>query len=175
MKIQLVLTNKEVSLLAKVMKKYDFMDRINPKKLTNKYHEGNSAGHFTYSGISDKGATIDFESHEKLMVAACNVYLKYADTVNGILAGVKSVVMSCKALFHNFESDYKKELDTAFEEIRVEAKMQEEAKKAEERVHKEIREQAEKEIREKAEADFKRTFDRIKHIEKTEDDDDELY
>ena len=140
------------------MKKYDFMDRINPEKLTNKYHEGNSAGHFTYSGISDKGANIEFESHEKLMVAACNVYLKYADTVNGILAGVKSVVMSCKALFHNFESDYKSELNRAFEEIKVESDIKKEAKKAEEEI--------------------KRKFDRINNVCKNEakdDDDDELY
>nr|DAQ56777.1 MAG TPA: hypothetical protein [Caudoviricetes sp.] len=169
MKINIQFTNKEVSLLAKVMKKYDFMDRINHEKLSLKYREGNSAGHFSYSGISDKGANIEFESHEKLMVAACNVYLKYADTVNGILAGVKSVVMSCKALFRNFESDYKVELNKAFDEIEVEAKMKKEAEKAE----KKIRE----EIREKAEADLiKRKFDRIKSIEKeTEDDDDALY
>lgn len=166
MKINIQFTNKEVSLLAKVMKKYDFMDRINHEKLSLKYREGNSAGHFSYSGISDKGANIEFESHEKLMVAACNVYLKYADTVNGILAGVKSVVMSCKALFRNFESDYKVELNKAFDEIEVEAKMKKEAEKK-------IRE----EIREKAEADLiKRKFDRIKSIEKeTEDDDDALY
>lgn len=166
MKINIQFTNKEVSLLAKVMKKYDFMDRINPEKLTNKYHEGNSAGHFTYSGISDKGANIEFESHEKLMTAACAVYLKYADTVNGIICGIKSVVMSCKSLFKNFESDYKKELNQAFEEIRIESEMKKEAKKAEEKIR--------KEIREKAEADFKRTFGRIRKIEK-EDDDDELY
>lgn len=166
MKINIQFTNKEVSLLAKVMKKYDFMDRINPEKLTNKYHEGNSAGHFTYSGISDKGANIEFESHEKLMTAACNVYLKYADTVNGILAGIKSVVMSCKALFKNFESDYKAELNKAFDEIKVEAKMKAEAEKAE----KKIRE----EIREKAEAEYvKNKFSKIRKIEN--EDDDELY
>lgn len=148
------------------MKKYDFMDRINHEKLSLKYREGNSAGHFSYSGISDKGANIEFESHEKLMVAACNVYLKYADTVNGILAGVKSVVMSCKALFHNFEADYKAELHKAFEEIRIESDMKKEAKKAEARVREEIREKAEKEY-------AKRKFG-IRHIEK-EEDDDELY
>lgn len=166
MKINIQFTNKEVSLLAKVMKKYDFMDRINHEKLSLKYREGNSAGHFSYSGISDKGANIEFESHEKLMVAACNVYLKYADTVNGILAGVKSVVMSCKALFHNFEADYKAELNKAFEEIRIESDMKKEAKKAEARVREEIREKAEKEY-------AKRKFG-IRHIEK-EEDDDELY
>lgn len=166
MKINIQFTNKEVSLLAKVMKKYDFMDRINHEKLSLKYREGNSAGHFSYSGISDKGANIEFESHEKLMVAACNVYLKYADTVNGILAGVKSVVMSCKALFHNFEADYKAELNKAFEEIRIESDMKKEAKKAEARVREEIREKAEKEY-------AKRKFG-IRHIEK-EEDDDKLY
>lgn len=162
MKINVTFTEKEVSLLAKVMKKYDFMDRINPEKLTNKYHEGNSAGHFTYSGISNKGANIEFESHEKLMVAACNVYLKYADTVNGILAGVKSVVMSCKALFHNFESDYKQELNKAFDEIEADAKAEKAAKKA------------------AAKADYEA---RAKHVremfkkldEAAEDDDNELY
>ena len=166
MKINIQFTNKEVSLLAKVMKKYDFMDRINHEKLSLKYREGNSAGHFSYSGISDKGANIEFESHEKLIVAACNVYLKYADTVNGILAGVKSVVMSCKALFHNFEADYKAELNKAFEEIRIESDMKKEAKKAEARVREEIREKAEKEY-------AKRKFG-IRHIEK-EEEDDELY
>jgi hypothetical protein len=167
MKINIQFSEKEVSLLTKVMKKYDFMGRINPEKLTNKYHEGNSAGHFTYSGISNKGANIEFESHEKLMVAACNVYLKYADTVNGILAGVKSVVMSCKALFKNFESDYKKELNSAFDEIKTEEKMKAEAKKAEDRIR--------EEIREKAEADLlKRKLNRIRNTAKVEDDD-ELY
>lgn len=76
--------------------------------------------------------------------------------------------MSCKSLFKNFESDYKKELNQAFEEIRIEEDMKKEAKKAEEKIR--------KEIREKAEADFKRTFGRIRKIEKEDnDDDDELY
>lgn len=166
MKLNITFTEKEATLLARVVKKYDFMNNINHEKLVNKYREGNSAGHFSYSGISDKGANIEFESHEKLMVAACNVYLKYADTVNGILAGVKSVMMSCKALFHNFEADYKAELNKAFEEIRIESDMKKEAKKAEARVRKEIREKAEKEY-------AKRKFG-IRHIEK-EEDDDELY
>ena len=161
MKINVTFTEKEVSLLAKVMKKYDFMDRINPEKLTNKYHEGNSAGHFTYSGISNKGANIEFESHEKLMVAACNVYLKYADTVNGILAGVKSVVMSCKALFHNFESDYKQELNKAFDEIEADAKAEKAAKKAAAKADYEARAQHVK--------------DMFKKLDEVEDDDDELY
>jgi hypothetical protein len=170
MKINVTFTEKEVSLLAKVMKKYDFMDRINPEKLTNKYHEGNSAGHFTYSGISNKGANIEFESHEKLMVAACNVYLKYADTVNGILAGIKSVVMSCKALFRNFESDYKTELNKAFDEIAVESNMKKEAEKAEKKIREEINKKAEEDL-------IKRAFDRIKQVENEakDDDDDELY
>ena len=167
MKINIQFTNKEVSLLTKVMKKYDFMNKINTEKLEKKYHEGNSAGHFTYSGISDKGANIEFESHEKLMAAACTVYLKYADTVNGIICGIKSVVMSCKSLFKNFESDYKKELNQAFEEIRIESEMKKEAKKAEEKIRKEIREKAEKEY-------AKRKFG-IRHIKKEDNDDDELY
>ena len=123
MKINIQFTNKEATLLARVMKKYDFMDRINHEKLGRKYAEGNSAGRFEYSGIKEEGANIKFETHEKLMSAACNVYLKYADQVNAILCAVKSVVMSCKSLFKNFESDYKKELNQAFEEIEIEAKM----------------------------------------------------
>lgn len=167
MKINIQFTNKEATLLARVMKKYDFMDRINHEKLGRKYAEGNSAGRFEYSGIKEEGANIKFETHEKLMSAACNVYLKYADQVNGILCAVKSLVMSCKSLFKNFESDYKSELNKAFDEIEIEAKMKKEAEKAEARVRKEIRETAEKEY-------AKRKFG-IRHIEKTEDDDDELY
>ena len=176
MKINLQLSKKESELLCKVMKAYDFTDKFNCEKLSNKYKEGNEAGSFEYSGLKDSGIEIKFETHEKLLAAACNVYLKYSSAVNGILCGVKSVVMSCKSLFKNFEADYKSELNKAFEEIRIEAKMDKEAKKAEERIRKEIREKAEKEIREKAEADFKRKFDRIRRLEKeTEDDDDELY
>lgn len=119
--------------------------------------------------MTDHGVQIKFETHEKLMVAAANVYLKYSNTVNGILCGIKSVVMSCKSLFKNFESDYKKELNNAFDEIKTEAKMKAEAKKAEEKIRKEIREKAEEDL-------FKRKFDRIRKIEKeTEADDDELY
>lgn len=143
MKINIQFTTTEATLLARVMKKYDFMDRINHEKLTHKYREGNSAGHFAYSGISDKGASIEFESHEKLMVAAANVYLKYADTVNGILAGVKSVVMSCKALFRNFEADYKQELNKAFEGIKKEEENKKDKKENEEIV-KEIKDLIEK-------------------------------
>lgn len=167
MKINLVFTEKEATLLARVMKKYDFMDRINHEKLGRKYAEGNSAGRFEYSGITEEGATIKFETHEKLMSAACNVYLKYADQVNGILCAVKSVVMSCKSLFKNFESDYKSELNKAFEEIRVETKMKDEAKKAEAKIREEIREKAEREY-------VKRKMAKRIGLEKTEDDD-ELY
>lgn len=138
MKINIQFSTTEATLLARVMKKYDFMDRINHEKLTRKYREGNSAGHFAYSGISDKGASIEFESHEKLMVAAANVYLKYADTVNGILCGIKSVVMSCKSLFKNFEADYTQELNKAFEEIRKEDELKKEEKENED-VIKEIK------------------------------------
>ena len=157
------------------MKAYDFESKVSCETLSKKYHEGNEAGSFEYSGLTDNGVQIKFETNEKLLKAACEVYLKYANQVNSIICGIKSLVMGCKSLFKNFESDYKAELNRAFEEIRIESKMQKEAKKAEEKIRKEIREKAEKEIREKAEADFKRTFDRIKHIEKTEDDDDELY
>lgn len=169
MKLNITFSKKESELLAMVAKKYDFMNRINPEKLERKYHEGNEAGSFTYSGMKSEGTTINFETHEKLMVAACNVYLKYADTVNGILCGIKSVVMSCKSLFKNFEADYKTELNNAFDEIKTEAKMKAEAKKAEEKIRKEIREKAEEDL-------FKRKFDRIRQIEKEDnDDDDELY
>lgn len=175
MKLSINLSKKEAELLNKVMKAYDFEDKISCEKLSNKYREGNEAGSFEYSGLTDNGVEIKFETHEKLLAAACNVYLKYSNTVNGILSGIKSVVLSCKALFRNFEEDYKAELNKAFDEIKLETKMKEEAKKAEEKIRKEIREKAEKEIREKAEADFKRTFDRIKQVEDEKDDDDELY
>ena len=166
MKINLQLSKKESELLCKVMKAYDFTDKVSCEKLSNKYREGNEAGSFEYSGLKDNGIEIKFETHEKLLAAACNVYLKYSNAVNGILCGVKSVVMSCKALFKNFESDYKAELNKAFDEIKVEAKMKAEAEKAE----KKIRE----EIREKAEAEYvKNKFRKIRKIEN--EDDDELY
>lgn len=169
MKLQIKFTNKEAEVLSMVARKYDFMGKFNHEKLSKKYHEGNEAGSFTYSGMKSEGTTIDFETHEKLLLAAGRVYLKYADTVNGILCGIKSVVMSCKSLFKNFEADYKKELNSAFDEIKTEVKMKAEAKKAEEKIRKEIREKAEEDL-------FKRKFDRIRKIEKeTEDDDDELY
>lgn len=168
MKFQIQFTNKEAEMLETVARKYDFMNRISAEKLGKKYREGNCAGSFEYSGISSKGAEIKFESHEKLLLAAGRIYIKYADTVNGILAGVKSVVMSCKALFKNFEADYKKELNQAFDEIHVEEKMQQEAKKAEAKVREEIREKAEKEY-------AKRKFRGGIGLQKVEDDDDELY
>ena len=168
MKLNITFTKKEAELLAKVTKAYDFTDKVSCEKLSNKYREGNCAGSFEYSGLTDHGVEIKFETHEKLLKAACDVYLKYTNQVNGILCGIKSVVMSCKSLFKNFESDYKKELNQAFEEIRIEENMKKEAKKAEEKIR--------KEIREKAEADFKRTFGRIRKIEKEDNhDDDELY
>ena len=168
MKLIISLSKKESEVLAKVMKAYDFESKVSCEKLSNKYREGNEAGCFEYSGLTDHGINIKFETHEKLMVAAANVYLKYSNTVNGILSGIKSVVLSCKALFHNFESDYKKELNNAFDEIKTEAKMKAEAKKAEEKIRKEIREKAEEDL-------FKRKFDRIRQIEKEDNDDDELY
>lgn len=168
MKLQIKFTNKEAEVLSMVARKYDFMGKFNHEKLSKKYHEGNEAGSFTYSGMKSEGTTIDFETHEKLLLAAGRVYLKYADTVNGILCGIKSVVMSCKSLFKNFEADYKKELNSAFDEIKTEVKMKAEAKKAEEKIRKEIREKAEEDL-------FKRKFDRIRKIEKEDNDDDELY
>lgn len=168
MKLNITFTKKEAEVLSMVAKKYDFMNKINHEKLEKKYREGNEAGSFTYSGINSEGVEIKFETHEKLLLAAGRVYMKYADTVNGILCGIKSVVMSCKSLFRNFESDYKKELNNAFDEIKTEAKMKAEAKKAEEKIRKEIREKAEEDL-------FKRKFDRIRQIEKEDNDDDELY
>lgn len=166
MKLNISLSKKESEVLAKVMKAYDFESKVSCEKLSNKYREGNEAGCFEYSGLTDHGINIKFETHEKLMIAAANVYLKYSNTVNGILSGIKSVLLSCKALFHNFEADYKSELNKAFDEIKVEAKMQKEAKKAEAKLR--------EEIREKAEADYiKRKFRSIN--KKVEDDDDELY
>lgn len=135
MKLSIQLSKKESELLTKVMKAYDFESKVSCEKLSNKYREGNEAGSFEYSGLTDNGVEIKFETHEKLMAAACNVYLKYSNTVNGILCGIKSVVMSCKALFKNFESDYKAELNKAFEDIRKES----ESKKENEEVIKEIK------------------------------------
>ena len=103
--------------------------------------------------------TIDFESHEKLTLAAASVYEKYSYTINGIVCTIKGLALNIKSLIKNFNIDYKTSLNDAFKEIETEAKA----------------EKARKEAKAKAEADFKRTFDRLKHIEKTEDDDDELY
>nr|DAX86326.1 MAG TPA: hypothetical protein [Caudoviricetes sp.] len=167
MKLNISLSKKESEVLAKVMKAYDFESKVSCEKLSNKYREGNEAGSFEYSGLTDNGVQIKFETHEKLMIAAANVYLKYSSTVNGILSGIKSVVLSCKALFKNFEADYKAELNRAFDEIKVEAKMKAEAQKAEAKIR--------EEIREKAEADLlKRKLNRIRSTVKVEDDD-ELY
>ena len=167
MKLNISLSKKEAELLCRVMKAYDFESKVSCEKLSNKYREGNEAGSFEYSGLKDNGVEIKFETHEKLLAAACNVYLKYSSAVNGILCGIKSVVMSCKSLFRNFESDYKAELNKAFDEIKVEAKMQKEAKKAEAKIREEIREKAEAEY-------IKRKFRTIN--KKVEDnDDDELY
>ena len=167
MKINLQLSKKESELLCKVMKAYDFTDKVSCEKLSNKYREGNEAGSFEYSGLKDNGIEIKFETHEKLLAAACNVYLKYSSAVNGILCGVKSVVMSCKSLFKNFESDYKAELNKAFDEIKIKAKMKAEAEKAEKKIREEIREKAEREY-------IKRKMAKRIGLEKTEDDD-ELY
>ena len=168
MKLNITLSKKESELLAKVMKAYDFESKISCEKLSNKYREGNEAGSFEYSGLKDTGVEIKFETHEKLLKAACEVYLKYANQVNSIICGIKSLVMGCKSLFKNFESDYKSELNKAFEEIRVEAKMQAEAKKAEAKIREEIREKAEREY-------IKRKMAKRIGLEKVEDNDDELY
>lgn len=168
MKLNITFTKKEAELLAKVTKAYDFTDKVSCEKLSNKYREGNCAGSFEYSGLTDHGVQIKFETHEKLLAAACNVYLKYSSAVNGILCGVKSVVMSFKSLFRNFESDYKAELNKAFDEIKVEAKMKAEAEKAEKKIREEIREKAESEY-------IKNKFRKIRKIEKEDNDDDELY
>lgn len=161
MKFQITFTEKESMVLANLMHKFDFEGNMRKVDLTKKYREGNSAGHFEYSGLCKDGGktTIDFESHEKLTLAAASVYEKYSYTINGIVCTIKGLALNIKSLIKNFNIDYKKELNSAFKEIETEAKA----------------EKARKEAKAKAEADFKRTFDRLKHIEKTEDDDDELY
>jgi len=159
MKLNIALSKKEAELLNKVMKAYDFEDKVSCEKLSRKYREGNEAGSFEYSGLTDHGVEIKFETHEKLLKAACEVYLKYATQVNSIICGIKSLVMGCKSLFKNFESDYKAELNNAFKEIEDEAKA----------------EKIRKEAKAKAEEEIKRTFDRIKQVEDEKDDDDELY
>lgn len=135
MKIQLVFTEKEAKMMKDVAKKYDFMNHLNTEKLEEKYSQSASACSFSYSGISSDGAEVKLETNEKLLLAAGRVYIKYADTVNGILAGIKSLVLSCKSLFNNFEEDYTQELNKAFEEIQKEA----ESEKENEDVIKEIK------------------------------------
>lgn len=160
MKFQITLTEKESMAMAHLMHKFDFEGKLRKVDLTKKYREGNNAGHLEYSGLCQDGGktTIDFESHEKLTLAACNVYEKYSFTINSIFCTIKGLALNIKSLIKNFNLDYKKELNDAFKEIENEAKA----------------EKARKEAKAKAEADFKRKFDRIRHIEK-EDDDDELY
>lgn len=162
MKINIQFSEKESLALANIMHKFDFEGNMRKVDLTKKYREGNSAGHFEYSGLcKDCGkTTIDFESHEKLTLAAASVYEKYAYTVNSIFCTIKGLALNIKSLIKNFNLDYKKELNSAFAEIETEAKA----------------EKARKEAKAKAEADFKRKFDRIRRIEKEDnDDDDELY
>lgn len=162
MKFQITLTEKESLALANLMAKFDFEGRLKMQDLTKKYREGNSAGHLEYSGLCKNNGktTIDFESHEKLMLAAVSVYEKYSYTINSIFCTVKGLALNIKSLIKNFNLDYKKELNSAFAEIEAEAKA----------------EKARKEAKAKAEADFKKKFDRIRRIEKEDnDDDDELY
>ena len=161
MKFQITFSEKESIAMAHLMHKFDFEGKLRKVDLTKKYREGNDAGHLEYSGLcKDNGkTTIDFEAHEKLTIAACNVYDKYSYTINSIACTIKGLALNIKSLIKNFNLDYTKELNSAFAEIETEAKA----------------EKARKEAKAKAEADFKRTFDRLKHIEKTEDDDDELY
>ena len=120
MKLKIEFTKEEAIALAKVTKAYDFANHINTDLLSKKYAEGNSAGSFKYSGISDEGCTIKFATNEKLLLAAANVYLKYSDAVNGIICSIKSLLVSCKGLFRNFNDDYNKEIGRVFEELRKE-------------------------------------------------------
>lgn len=162
MKINIQFSEKESLALANLLHKFDFEGRLKMQDLTKKYREGNSAGHFEYSGLCKNNGktTIDFESHEKLMLAAVSVYEKYSYTINSIFCTVKGLALNIKSLIKNFNLDYKKELNSAFAEIENEAKA----------------EKARKEAKAKAEADFKKKFDRIRRIEKEDnDDDDELY
>lgn len=162
MKLQITFSEKESLAMANLMAKFDFEKKLKMQDLTKKYREGNSAGHFEYSGLCKDGGktTIDFESHEKLMLAAISVYEKYSYTVNSIFCTIKGLVLNVKSLVKNFNIDYKTSLNDAFKEIETEAKA----------------EKARKEAKAKAEADFKKKFDRIRRIEKEDnDDDDELY
>lgn len=132
MKLKIEFTKNEANALAKVTKAYDFTNHINAEKLGKKYSESSSAGRFEYSGIAEEGANIKFEVHEKLLLAASGVYLKYSDSVNGVLCSIKSLVISCKGLFKNFINDYTKELNKAFEEIRKEKESKKDKKENEE-------------------------------------------
>ena len=120
MKLKIEFTKEEAIALAKVTKAYDFANHINTDLLSKKYAEGNSAGSFKYSGITDEGAKIKFETNEKLLIAVASIYLKYSDAVNGILCSIKSLIVSCKGLFKNFADDYNKEIGKVFEECRKE-------------------------------------------------------
>lgn len=144
MKIQLIFTKKEAQVLAEVTKAYDFTNHINAEKLSKKYNQSASAGSFNYSGITSEGVEVSLETNEKLLLAAGRVYLKYADTVNGILCSIKSLVVSCKGLFNNFINDYTKELNSAFEEIRQEVESEKEEEKKNEEIVKEIKDLFEK-------------------------------
>lgn len=161
MKINIQFSEKESLALANIIHKFDFEGNMRKVDLTKKYREGNSAGHLEYSGLcKDCGkTTIDFESHEKLTLAAASVYEKYAYTVNSIFCTLKGLVLNVKSLVKNFNIDYKSSLNDAFKEIETEAKA----------------EKARKEAKAKADADFKKKFARIRSIEKETEDDDELY
>ena len=161
MKFQITFTEKESMVLASLMHKFDFEGNMRKVDLAKKYREGNSAGHFEYSGLCKDGGktTIDFESHEKLTLAAASVYEKYSYTINGIVCTLKGLALNVKSLIKNFNLDYKTELNNAFKEIEDEAKA----------------EKIRKEAKAKAEEEFKNKFDRIRSIEKEDNDDDELY
>ena len=53
MKLSIQLSKKEAELLCKVTKAYDFQNVVSCEKLSKKYHEGNEAGSFEYSGLQD--------------------------------------------------------------------------------------------------------------------------
>lgn len=163
MKFQITFTEKESMVLANLMHKFDFEGNMRKVDLAKKYREGNSAGHFEYSGLCKDGGktTIDFESHEKLTLAAASVYEKYSYTINSIVCTLKGLALNVKSLIKNFNLDYKTELNNAFKEIEDEAKV----------------EKIRKEAKAKAEEEFKKKFDRINKIckEEKKDDDDELY
>ncbi len=135
MKLKIEFTKEESIALMKVAKAYDFTNSVNVETLGKKYAEGNSAGSFSYSGISDNGSVIKFKTNEKLLLAAAGVYLKYSDSVNGIICGIKSLVVSFKGLLNNFISDYNKEIGKVFEECRKE----DEEKKKDKEVAEELR------------------------------------